>query len=148
MKNKRFLLIIALTAMLSSAMAYERVEDGIKLGNVTYPVILSEKALNDIDNKFPSLIDWLLSSEAATKEQKQYLLGKLPTMKEKLRRRLHAILLKERRKLEKLNQQYQENIGEINRRIAKSNQTLSPEELEKIKQRMIEKMKAERNDKR
>ncbi len=135
-------MVMTLAVATASAMAYERVDGGIQLGTHTYPVVISDELLAQIDAKFPYLIDWLLSSEAINEQEKQFLLEKLPVMTSSQRQRLNHILLQERVNLEQLNQEYKRRIAEINKKFQEKAKDLSPQELEKIKQRMIEKMKA------
>lgn len=98
---------------MSVAFAYEKVEDGIQFGRTVYPTELTTEQLSEIDKQFPSLIDFLLSSEAINDQEKSAWLAILPKMSQEKRQKLYDILLTERRQLEALVQKYEEETQKL-----------------------------------
>jgi hypothetical protein len=70
--------------------------------------------LDEIQAKFPELVDLVLWSESIDNNEKQYWFDILPSMTDDQIDRLFNILLTERRQLEELNIKYQEEIKTLN----------------------------------
>lgn len=72
--------------------------------------------LDEIQIKYPELIDLVLGSESIDNNEKQYWFDILPSMTDEQIDRLFNILMTERKQLEELNIKYQEEIKNLNER--------------------------------
>lgn len=70
--------------------------------------------LDEIQVKYPDLVDLILWSESIDNNEKQYWFDILPSMTDEQVDRLFNILMTERRQLEELNIKYQEEIKTLN----------------------------------
>lgn len=70
--------------------------------------------LDEIQVKYPDLVDLILWSESIDNNEKQYWFDILPSMTDEQIDRLFNILMTERRQLEELNLKYQEEIKTLN----------------------------------
>jgi Spy/CpxP family protein refolding chaperone len=70
--------------------------------------------LDEIQVKYPELVDLIIHSESIDNNEKQYWFDILPSMTEEQVDRLFNILMTERRQLEELNVKYQEEIKTLN----------------------------------
>ncbi len=70
--------------------------------------------LDEIQSKYPELIDLVLESESIDNNEKQYWFDIMPSMTDEQIDRLFNILITERRQLEELNIKYQEEIKTLN----------------------------------
>ncbi len=70
--------------------------------------------LDEIQVKYPDLVDLILWSESIDNNEKQYWFDILPSMTDEQIDRLFNILMTERRQLEELNIKYQEEIKTLN----------------------------------
>ena len=70
--------------------------------------------LDEIQGKYPELVDLVLRSESIDNNEKQYWFDILPSMTNEQIDRLFNILMTERRQLEELNVKYQEEIKNLN----------------------------------
>lgn len=70
--------------------------------------------LDEIQAKYPELVDLVLGSESIDNNEKQYWFDILPSMTDDQIDRLFNILMTERRQLEELNLKYQEEIKTLN----------------------------------
>lgn len=70
--------------------------------------------LDEIQLKYPELVDLVLWSESIDNNEKQYWFDILPSMTTEQVDRLFNILMTERRQLEELNLKYQEEIKTLN----------------------------------
>lgn len=70
--------------------------------------------LDEIQVKYPDLIDLIVGSESIDNNEKQYWFDILPSMTDEQVDRLFNILMTERRQLEELNLKYQEEIKTLN----------------------------------
>jgi uncharacterized protein YsxB (DUF464 family) len=70
--------------------------------------------LDEIQAKFPELVELVLWSESIDNNEKQYWFDILPSMTDEQIDRLFNILMTERRQLEELNLKYQEEIKTLN----------------------------------
>jgi hypothetical protein len=70
--------------------------------------------LDEIQVKFPELVDLVLGSESIDNNEKQYWFDILPSMTDEQVDRLFNILMTERKQLEELNMKYQEEIKTLN----------------------------------
>ena len=70
--------------------------------------------LDEIQWKYPELVDLVLGSESIDNNEKQYWFDILPSMTNEQIDRLFNILMTERRQLEELNIKYQEEIKNLN----------------------------------
>jgi uncharacterized protein YsxB (DUF464 family) len=70
--------------------------------------------LDEIQAKFPELVELVLGSESIDNNEKQYWFDILPSMTDEQIDRLFNILMTERRQLEELNLKYQEEIKTLN----------------------------------
>ena len=70
--------------------------------------------LDEIQVKYPELIELVLGSESIDNNEKQYWFDILPSMTDDQVDRLFNILMTERRQLEELNMKYQEEIKTLN----------------------------------
>lgn len=70
--------------------------------------------LDEIQVKYPELVDLVLGSESIDNNEKQYWFDILPSMTNEQIDRLFNILMTERRQLEELNLKYQEEIKTLN----------------------------------
>lgn len=70
--------------------------------------------LDELQVKYPELIELVLGSESIDNNEKQYWFDILPSMTDEQVDRLFNILMTERRQLEELNMKYQEEIKSLN----------------------------------
>lgn len=70
--------------------------------------------LDEIQIKYPELVELILGSESIDNNEKQYWFDILPSMTDEQVDRLFNILMTERRQLEELNLKYQEEIKTLN----------------------------------
>lgn len=70
--------------------------------------------LDEIQGKYPELVDLVIGSESIDNNEKQYWFDILPSMTNEQIDRLFNILMTERRQLEELNLKYQEEIKNLN----------------------------------
>lgn len=70
--------------------------------------------LDEIQTKYPELVDLVLGSESIDNNEKQYWFDIMPSMTDEQIDRLFNILMTERRQLEELNIKYQEEIKTLN----------------------------------
>lgn len=70
--------------------------------------------LDELQLKYPELIDLVIQSESIDNNEKQYWFDILPSMTDDQVDRLFNILMTERRQLEELNLKYQEEIKTLN----------------------------------
>jgi uncharacterized protein YsxB (DUF464 family) len=70
--------------------------------------------LDEMQVKYPDLVDLVLHSESIDNNEKQYWFDILPSMTDEQVDRLFNILMTERRQLEELNVKYQEEIKTLN----------------------------------
>ena len=70
--------------------------------------------LDEIQVKYPDLVELILGSESIDNNEKQYWFDILPSMTDEQIDRLFNILMTERRQLEELNVKYQEEIKTLN----------------------------------
>jgi hypothetical protein len=70
--------------------------------------------LDEIQVKYPELVELVLGSESIDNNEKQYWFDILPSMTDEQIDRLFNILMTERRQLEELNLKYQEEIKTLN----------------------------------
>lgn len=70
--------------------------------------------LDEIQAKYPELVDLVLGSESIDNNEKQYWFDIMPSMTDEQIDRLFNILMTERRQLEELNIKYQEEIKTLN----------------------------------
>ncbi len=70
--------------------------------------------LDEIQAKYPELVDLVLWSESIDNNEKQYWFDIMPSMTDEQIDRLFNILMTERRQLEELNVKYQEEIKTLN----------------------------------
>jgi TnpA family transposase len=70
--------------------------------------------LDEIQVKYPELVELVLGSESIDNNEKQYWFDILPSMTDEQVDRLFNILMTERRQLEELNLKYQEEIKTLN----------------------------------
>lgn len=70
--------------------------------------------LDEIQVKYPDLVDLIIGSESIDNNEKQYWFDILPSMTDEQIDRLFNILMTERRQLEELNLKYQEEIKTLN----------------------------------
>lgn len=70
--------------------------------------------LDEIQVKYPDLVDLIIGSESIDNNEKQYWFDILPSMTDEQIDRLFNILMTERRQLEELNIKYQEEIKNLN----------------------------------
>lgn len=70
--------------------------------------------LDEIELKYPELVELVLWSESIDNNEKQYWFDILPSMTDEQIDRLFNILLTERKQLEELNVKYQEEIKTLN----------------------------------
>lgn len=70
--------------------------------------------LDEIEIKYPELVELILGSESIDNNEKQYWFDILPSMTDEQIDRLFNILMTERRQLEELNLKYQEEIKTLN----------------------------------
>lgn len=70
--------------------------------------------LDEIQVKYPELVDLIIGSESIDNNEKQYWFDILPSMTDEQVDRLFNILMTERRQLEELNMKYQEEIKTLN----------------------------------
>jgi uncharacterized protein YsxB (DUF464 family) len=70
--------------------------------------------LDEIQVKYPDLVDLVLHSESIDNNEKQYWFDILPSMTDEQIDRLFNILMTERRQLEELNVKYQDEIKTLN----------------------------------
>jgi hypothetical protein len=70
--------------------------------------------LDEIQVKYPELVELILGSESIDNNEKQYWFDILPSMTDEQVDRLFNILMTERRQLEELNLKYQEEIKTLN----------------------------------
>ena len=70
--------------------------------------------LDEIQVKYPELVELILGSESIDNNEKQYWFDILPSMTDEQVDRLFNILMTERRQLEELNMKYQEEIKTLN----------------------------------
>jgi hypothetical protein len=96
--------------------------------------------LDEIQAKYPELVELVLWSESIDNNEKQYWFDILPSMTSEQIDRLFNILLTERRQLEELNLKYQEEIKSLNEKHLIQWQSLQSQ---KAKERL---QKAEKND--
>lgn len=96
--------------------------------------------LDEIQSKYPELVDLVLWSESIDNNEKQYWFDILPSMTNEQIDRLFNILLTERRQLEELNLKYQEEIKSLNEKHLIQWQSLQSQ---KAKERIE---KAEKSD--
>jgi hypothetical protein len=96
--------------------------------------------LDEIQVKYPDLVDLIIGSESIDNNEKQYWFDILPSMTDEQIDRLFNILMTERRQLEELNLKYQEEIKTLNEKHLIEWQSLQSQKTrEKIQ-------KEERND--
>ena len=96
--------------------------------------------LDEIQAKYPELVELVLGSESIDNNEKQYWFDILPSMTSEQIDRLFNILLTERKQLEELNIKYQEEIKSLNEKHLIQWQSLQSQ---KAKERLE---KAEKND--
>lgn len=70
--------------------------------------------LDEIQIKYPELVELVLGSESIDNNEKQYWFDILPSMTDEQIDRLFNILMTERKQLEELNIKYQEEIKTLN----------------------------------
>jgi Spy/CpxP family protein refolding chaperone len=70
--------------------------------------------LDEIQVKYPELVDLVVRSESIDNNEKQYWFDILPSMTDEQIDRLFNILMTERKQLEELNMKYQEEIKTLN----------------------------------
>jgi hypothetical protein len=70
--------------------------------------------LDELQVKYPELIDLVLGSESIDNNEKQYWFDILPSMTDEQVDRLFNILMTERKQLEELNMKYQDEIKTLN----------------------------------
>lgn len=70
--------------------------------------------LDEIQGKYPELVELILGSESIDNNEKQYWFDIIPSMTNEQIDRLFNILMTERRQLEELNIKYQEEIKTLN----------------------------------
>ena len=70
--------------------------------------------LDELQVKYPELIELILWSESIDNNEKQYWFDILPSMTDEQVDRLFNILMTERKQLEELNMKYQEEIKTLN----------------------------------
>ncbi len=70
--------------------------------------------LDEIQVKYPDLVELIIGSESIDNNEKQYWFDILPSMTDEQIDRLFNILMTERRQLEELNVKYQEEIKTLN----------------------------------
>jgi hypothetical protein len=70
--------------------------------------------LDELQVKYPELIELIIGSESIDNNEKQYWFDILPSMTDEQVDRLFNILMTERRQLEELNMKYQEEIKTLN----------------------------------
>ncbi len=91
--------------------------------------------LDEIQGKYPELVDLVLWSESIDNNEKQYWFDILPSMTDEQIDRLFNILMTERRQLEELNIKYQEEIKNLNEKHLIQWQSLQSQKAkEKIKE--------------
>lgn len=96
--------------------------------------------LDEIELKYPELVELILWSESIDNNEKQYWFDILPSMTDEQIDRLFNILMTERRQLEELNIKYQEEIKTLNEKHLIEWQSL---QTQKAKQKIAE---AEKRD--
>ncbi|MBP6981862.1 hypothetical protein KBB25_03755 [Candidatus Gracilibacteria bacterium] len=70
--------------------------------------------LDEIQIKYPDLVELIIGSESIDNNEKQYWFDILPSMSDEQIDRLFNILMTEKRQLEELNVKYQEEIKTLN----------------------------------
>lgn len=91
--------------------------------------------LDEIQAKYPELMELILGSESIDNNEKQYWFDILPSMTDEQIDRLFNILMTERRQLEELNMKYQEEIKTLNEKHLIQWQTLQSQKAkEKVKE--------------
>lgn len=100
--------------------------------------------LEELQVKFPELIDLILQSESIDNAQKQYWLDILPSMTNEQIDRLFNILMTERIEIEKLDLQFQEDVKALNEKHLIQWQALQSQ---KAKQKIEEAEKADTSKK-
>lgn len=96
--------------------------------------------LDEIQVKYPELVDLVLGSESIDNNQKQYWLDILPSMTNEQIDRLFNILMTERIEIQKLDLQFQEDVKALNEKHLIQWQALQSQ---KAKEKIAE---AEKND--
>ena len=92
--------------------------------------------LDEIQVKYPDLIELILWSESIDNNEKQYWFDILPSMTDEQIDRLFNILITERRQLEELNMKYQEEIKTLNEKHLIQWQSLQTQKTrEKVQER-------------
>lgn len=96
--------------------------------------------LDEIQVRFPELVDLILTSESIDNNQKQYWLDILPSMTNEQIDRLFNILMTERQEIERLDLQFEQDVKALNERHQIQWQALQSQ---KAKEKIAE---AEKND--
>ncbi len=98
--------------------------------------------LDEIQAKYPELVDLVLGSESIDNNEKQYWFDIMPSMTDEQVDRLFNILMTERRQLEELNIKYQEEIKTLNEKHLIQWQSLQSQ---KAKEKVQEAEKSDRS---
>lgn len=106
----------------------------ITYNNFTFTII------DEIQVRFPELVDLILTSESIDNNQKQYWLDILPSMTNEQIDRLFNILMTERQEIERLDLQFEQDVKALNERHQIQWQALQSQ---KAKEKIAE---AEKND--
>lgn len=96
--------------------------------------------LDEIQMRFPELVDLIIMSESIDNNQKQYWLDILPSMTNEQIDRLFNILMTERQEIERLDLQFEQDIKALNEKHQIQWQALQSQ---KAKEKIAE---AEKND--
>ncbi len=110
----------------------------IQKGKTTFTV------LDEIQTKYPRLIELVLTTESMDDSERQYWFDILPSMNSDQIQRLVDILETERKKLDELEKKYQTEIDTLNKKHMNEWQTY---EMKKKKDEIAAKEAADKNDK-
>ncbi len=110
----------------------------IQKGKTTFTI------LDEIQTKYPRLIELILATESMDDGERQYWFDILPSMNGDQVQRLLDILETERKKLDELEKKYQTEIDTLNKKHMNEWQTY---EMKKKKEEIAAKEAADKNDK-
>ena len=110
----------------------------IQKGSTTFTL------LDEVQTKYPRLIELLLATESMDDSERQYWLDILPSMNADQVQRLTDILETERKKLDELEKKYQTEIDTLNKKHMNEWQTY---EMKKKKDEIAAKEAADKTDK-
>lgn len=88
---------------------------------------------DEIQAKYPELVKLVINTESMEPEEKQYWFDIMPSMNDEQIDRLYSILETERRRLEELEEKYQEEIKALNEKHMIEWQEYQANERKKIK---------------